>query len=72
MKTQVREDASLAVPAWPKYGHTDKRTARADTRGHLEGLLIWERWGLAMEGRGEENLTWDSAAGAVGLGRAVQ
>lgn len=45
MKTQMREDVLLAVPAWPKCGNPDKRTARADTRGHLEGLLIWEGGG---------------------------
>lgn len=39
-------------------------------RRYLGGLLIWERWGLGMECRGEENL--GSAAGAAGLGQAVQ
>lgn len=53
MKTQMREDVSLAVPAWPKRGITDKR-ARANVRGHLGGLWIWERWVLEIECRGEE------------------
>lgn len=53
MKTQTREDVSLAVPAWPKRGITDER-ARANVRGRLGGLWIWERWGLEIECRGEE------------------
>lgn len=66
-KTQMRADVLLAVPAWPKCGNTDKRTAKTGMRGHLEGWLIWESWGLEMECRSE-----DSGVGAAGLGQAVQ
>lgn len=70
-KTQMRADVLLAVPAWPKCGNTDKRTAKTGMRGHLEGLLIWESWGLEMECRGEENLGLRSGCSRTGTSCAM-
>lgn len=69
--TQMREHVSLAIPAWSKHDDTDKRTARTDTRGHLEGLLIWERWELKMGCRGEENLGLGSGCSGTGMSCAM-
>lgn len=70
-KTQMRADVLLAVPAWPKCGNTDKRTAKTGMRGHLEGWLIWERWGLEMECRSEENLGLRSGCSRTGTSCAM-